>query len=103
MSGEPGRKKQRRQQASLRGVSAAALRRIDSWQHSDLVRRLHAGDVINRGLLFAAVLLLCFVPFLLVIESLAGRTDASGFVRRFGLTGEAARAVRQALTSPSAT
>jgi membrane protein len=86
-----------------RRVCAAALRRIDYWLHSDLVRRLQAGDVINRGLLFAAVLLLCFVPFLLVLQSLVGREDASSLIRRFGLTGEAAHAVREALTSPSAT
>ena len=54
-------------------------------------------------MLFAAVLLLCFVPFLLVLESLAGRTEADSFVRRFGLTGQAAHAVRQAFTSASAT
>jgi membrane protein len=81
---------------------AAARRRIDYWQHSRLVRHVRGADVANQGLLVAAVLLLCFVPFLLVIESLTGRNDASGFVRRFGLTGEAAQAVRQALTSPTA-
>jgi hypothetical protein len=66
------------------------------------VRRFQAADVINRGLLFAAVLLSCFVPFLLVLESLAGGTDASAIIRRFGLSGEAAQAVRRALSSPSA-
>lgn len=54
-------------------------------------------------MLFAAVLLLCFVPFLLVLQSLAGRGYAAGFIRRFGLTGRAAYAVRQAFTSPTAT
>jgi membrane protein len=54
-------------------------------------------------MLFAAVLLLCFVPFLLVLQSLTGRTEAASFVRRFGLTGQAAHAVRQAFTSPAAT
>jgi membrane protein len=48
-----------------------------------------------------AVLLLCFIPLVLVLESAYGRDDASGFIRRFGLTGEAAHAVRQALTSPT--
>jgi membrane protein len=67
------------------------------------VRRLQAVDVINRGMLFAAVLFLCFVPFVLVLESLAGRTQATGFIRRFGLTPEAARVVRLALTTPSST
>jgi membrane protein len=54
-------------------------------------------------MLFAAVLLLCLVPFLIVLQSLAGRSGATGLVRRFGLSEEAANAVRQALTSPSGT
>jgi membrane protein len=89
--------------ALFRKAQGALQSRIDYWQQSALVRRLQAADIINRGFLFAAVLLLCFVPFLLVIQSLAGRTGASNLIRRFGLTGEAAHAVRQALTSPSAT
>lgn len=73
------------------------------WRRSALGHRLQSADVINRGILFAAVLLLCFVPFLLVLQSLTGRTEASSFVRRFGLTGQAAHAVRQAFTSAAAT
>lgn len=79
-----------------------SVRRWD-WQRSALLRRLQAADLVTRGMLFAAVLLLCFVPFLIVLQSLAGRNEASGFVRRFGLTHQAANAVRHALTSPSAT
>jgi hypothetical protein len=59
--------------------------RWTTWRRSALVRRLLAADVVNRGMLFAAVLLLCFVPFLIDLQSLAGRRQASGFVRRFGL------------------
>ncbi|MBV8994223.1 MAG: YihY/virulence factor BrkB family protein [Pseudonocardiales bacterium] len=102
MSGEPARHGQPRRRTWLRRAQVTAVRRVEYWQHSALVRRLQAADVINEGLLFAAVLLLCFLPFLLVIESLSGRTNASGFIRRFGLTGDAAQAVRQALTSPTA-
>lgn len=102
MSGDPGPKEQRWQRALPRRVQEEGRRSIEYWQHSHLVRRLQAADVINRGLLFAAVLLLCFVPFLLIIESLTGRSDASDLIMRFGLTGEAAQAVRQALTSPTA-
>jgi membrane protein len=89
--------------AVFRRAQAVVQSRIEFWQQSDLARRLHTADVIDRGMLFAAVLLLCFIPFLLVLQSLAGRTRASGFIMRFGLTGEAAHAVRQALTSPSTT
>lgn len=102
MSGKPGRDGRPRQRAVLRRAQATVLQRVDYWRNSRLVRRLQSADVINQGMLFAAVLLLCFVPFLLIIESLAGRNNASGLIRRFGLTGEAAHAVRQALTSPAA-
>jgi membrane protein len=87
----------------VRKAQAAVKSRIEYWQQSALVRRLQAADLINRGMLFAAVLLLCFVPFLLVLQSLSGRNQAAGFIMRFGLTSEAAHAVRQALTSPSTT
>jgi membrane protein len=84
-------------------MQAGIQARVEFWQQSALVRRLQSADVINRGMLFAAVLLLCFVPFLLILESLAGRNHASGFIKRFGLTGEAAHAVRQAFTAPTST
>jgi membrane protein len=101
VSGDSGSKEHQR--GLLHRVRAAALRRTDYWLHSDLLRRLKAADVINRGLLFAGVLLLCFLPFVLVLQSLAGREHASAIVRRFGLTSQAAHAIRQVLTSPSAT
>jgi membrane protein len=99
--GDPERKENPRQRSLLRRARAPVLRRIDYWQHSHLVRRFRGADVINRGLLVAAVLLLCFVPFLLVLESVDGRNGGSSFIKRFGLTGEAARGVRQALTAPT--
>jgi len=103
LSGDEGHRDESPRRAVLRRVQVAVRIRIEYWQHSALARRLQAADVINRGLLFAAVLLLCLVPFLLVLQSLTGRTAASGFIKRFGLTNEAAHAVRQAFTSPSAT
>ena len=59
--------------------------------------------MVNRGMMFAGVLLLCFLPFMFVLQSLVGRTVATGFAQRFGLTGPAEHAVRQALTSPTPT
>jgi membrane protein len=100
---DPRRTENSRQPASFRRVQAGIQARVEFWQQSALVRRLQSADVINRGMLFAAVLLLCFVPFLLILESLAGRNQASGFIKRFGLTGEAAHAVRQAFTAPTST
>ena len=60
-------------------------------------------DFINRAMLFAAVLFLCFVPFILIIEALAGQSAATRLIKRFGLTGEAADATSAVFTSPSST
>ena len=103
MSGDSGSNEHPTQRGLLYRVHAAALRRIDDWLHSDLLRRVQAADVIKSRPAVAGVLLLSFFPLLLVLRSLAGREHASAIVRRFGLTGEAAHAVRQVLTSPSAT
>ena len=102
MADDADRSEQPRRRTLLGRAQSAALRRVEYWQQSHLARRLQAADLFKQGLLLAAVLLLCFLPFLLVLESLSGRNDASGFIRRLGLTGEAAHAVRQALTAPTA-
>jgi membrane protein len=39
----------------------------------DVWRRLDGIDFINRSMVFAATLLLCFFPFLIVVSALAGR------------------------------
>jgi membrane protein len=96
-----GRAGRSRLPALLRHGQAATSHRIDHWLDSHLVRRLRRADAINQGLLVAGVLLLCFVPFLLVLEAFAGRNAAAGFVERFGLSREAAHDVRQALTPPT--
>jgi len=80
-----------------------ATGRLDRLQQSALVRRLQAADVVNGGTLFAAALLLCFVPFMLVIESLFGRNHVAVFSSRFGLTDQAARALALVFTSPGST
>lgn len=68
-----------------------------------LLLRLTALDVLNRAILFAAVLLVCLVPFVLVVQAFAGRAAATSLVRRFGLSDGAARAASSLLTSPTAT
>jgi membrane protein len=47
-------------------------------------------DFINRAMLFAAVLLLCFFPFLIVLNALAGRSAVTTLSRRLGLNHQAA-------------
>ena len=60
-------------------------------------------DFINRGILFAATLLLCFFPFLIVANALAGRSAASGLARHLGLNQQAAADVGALFTSSAAT
>jgi hypothetical protein len=63
---------------------------VGSWAE-DLQRRQVAMDAINQGMLFAATLLLCLFPFLIVASALAdpglpyadsayGRTARAGAV-----------------------
>src|ERR1035441_5190192 len=56
-----------------------------------LWRRLDSMDFINRGLLFAATLLLCLFPFLIVANALAGQSAASGLARHLGLDRKSTR------------
>ena len=60
-------------------------------------------DFINRGILFAATLLLCFFPFVIVASALAGRSAANILFRRLGLNKQAAADVSQLFTSSTAT
>ena len=65
--------------------------------------RLNALDFINKGMLFAAVLLLCFFPFIIVGNALAGQSAVTGLVRHLGLNQEAAKDVSGLFTSSSTT
>jgi membrane protein len=92
------------------GLHARAVRRaatvsdrLSGAAAGHLWRRLNAMDFINRAMLFGAVLFLCFVPFILIVESLAGQSAAARLIKRFGLTGEAADATSAVLISPSTT
>ena len=65
--------------------------------------RLNDLDFINKGMLFAAVLLLCFFPFIIVANALAGQSAVTGLVRHLGLNQQAAKDVSALFTSSSAT
>jgi membrane protein len=60
-------------------------------------------DFIDRGMLFAATLLLCFFPFIIVANALVGRSAANGLAKHLGLNKEAAADVAQLFTSTTAT
>ena len=60
-------------------------------------------DFINRAMLTAATLLLCFFPFLIIANALAGRTAASSLARHLALDKQAAADVGHLFTSSAAT
>jgi len=64
---------------------------------------LDAMDFINRGFLIAATLLLCFFPFLIVANALAGRSTTNQLARHLGLNKQAAADVSKLFTSTTAT
>ena len=68
-----------------------------------LWNRLDTMDFINRGLLFAATLLLCFFPFLIVANALTGRSTVDTLARHLGLNQQASADVGRLFTSSSAT
>ena len=65
--------------------------------------RLNDLDFMNKGMLFAAILLLCFFPFIIVGNALAGQSAVTGLVRHLGLNQQAAKDVSALFTSSSAT
>jgi membrane protein len=89
---DPARRRTEAARAKFAGSSAEHL-----WQ------RLDSMDFINRGMLFAATLLLCFFPFLIIVNALAGRSAAAGLARHLGLNQQAAADVSQLFTSSTAT
>src|SRR5689334_3234102 len=64
-----------------------------------LWRRLNSVDFLNQGMILAGTLLLCAFPFLIVADSLAGRSTASGLGRRLGLNPQASDDVGHLFTS----
>jgi membrane protein len=65
--------------------------------------RLSAMDFINQAMQFAGLLLLAFLPFLIVISSLAGRDAASTVARHLGLNPQATDIVRMVFNPASKT
>jgi membrane protein len=60
-------------------------------------------DFINRGMLFAATLLLCLFPFLIVVRALAGRPALNTLTQYTGLNGQAAADMNHLFASSAAT
>lgn len=88
---------------TLRRTRAAVARRYEGSKADRVWGRLTALDFIDRGIQLAGVLLLCFFPFLIVVNALAGRSSVPGLVRRLGLDHEAAGHVAALFASSAAT
>lgn len=73
-----------------------------SWAEY-LWHRLDAVDFMNQATILAATLLLCAVPFLLILSALAGRSFVSALSWRLGLSKQAAADAGHLFTSSSAT
>ncbi|MFG2333991.1 YhjD/YihY/BrkB family envelope integrity protein [Streptomyces sp. NPDC048604] len=72
-----------------------------SWADS-LWRRLGAVDFISQAMVLAATLLLCAVPFFLIVTALAGASAAATLSHRMGLSEQAAADVGELFASSSA-
>ena len=88
---------------AAKGKIEAAKGKYAGSPAEHLWRRLDAMDFINRGMLFAATLLLCLFPFLIIANALAGRSAATGLARHLGLNQQAAADVGGLFTSSAAT
>ena len=84
-------------------VVAPAKKRYSGSFSERLWNRLTELDFINKGMLFAAVLLLCAFPFFIVVSSLFGHSAATGLARRLGLNHNAAADVSHVIAPASST
>jgi membrane protein len=86
-----------------RRAAQRAKKNYAGWRAEDVWRRLDAMDVINRGMVFAATLLLCLFPFLIVASALADRPAVQSLTRYTGLNAQAAADIGHLFASPAAT
>ncbi len=100
--GGVGRRVQRGTELA-KGKTQVAKEKYAGSSAEHLWRRLDSMDFMNRGMLFAATLLLCFFPFVIVANALAGQSAANTLARHLGLNQEASADVARLFTSSSAT
>jgi len=95
----------------MKVVDRPGVRRAAEWGKQkyagslaeDVWRRLDAMDFINRGMQFAATLLLCFFPFLIVVSALADRSVVKTLARHTGLNSQASAELGHLFSSSEAT
>ena len=96
-AGWPGRSRRARRAAQWGKKNYAGSLAEDVW------RRLDTMDFINRGMVFAATLLPCFFPFLIVVSALAGLPVVKSLTRETGLNSQAAADIGHLFASSAAT
>jgi len=76
-----------------RDKGAAAAARVKTGSVGTFWSRLSAVDFMNSALMFAGLFLVCFFPFLAVVDAAAGRNTQRTITDRLGLSGQAAQDV----------
>ncbi len=89
--------------SAIRRKAQAAKARYSGSTADTVWHRLSALDFINQAMQFAAILLLCFLPFLIIVGALAGHSVVAGLTRQLGLNHEASGLVGQLFNSSSKT
>jgi membrane protein len=78
---------------SWRDKGAATAARVKTGPVGTFWSRLSAVDFMNSALMFAGLFLVCFFPFLAVVDAAAGRNTQKTITDRLGLSGQAAKDV----------
>jgi len=83
----------RSQVRGLRQRGAATAARVKTGSAGMFWSRLSAVDFMNSALTFAGLFLVCFFPFLAVVDAAAGRNTQQTITDRLGLNAQAAHDV----------
>ena len=84
---------------ALHHKATATAARVKASAAGTFWTRLSAADFINSSLMLAALLLMCFLPFLIVLSAAAGRDVRQSIIIRMGLNHQAAAAVDGLISS----
>jgi membrane protein len=92
-----------RSRARVSRQSEAVRRRYRGSSAEHVWQRLDALDFINQAMQFAGLLFLAFLPFLIVVSSLAGRNAAAAIAHHLGLNHQATDIVYKVFNPASKT
>ena len=85
--------------ATLHHKARATAARVKASAAGAFWTRLSAVDFINSSLMLAALILMCFLPFLIVLSAAAGRDVRRSIIIRMGLNHQAAAEVDGLISS----